>query len=488
MKVEGILSEQNWSMCEQLIKEYRSAKGDKVSAAFLSQIQDLTGKMNDAIASLQLERDSSKRQQARQLRVKLQGITEQLWRASSSVHSKESTEAHLTEDNTSGSDGEFQELEKRAPDNSKVVEKGLEESVPCSDFDQIKDKIYLNNGPLSPEIRNELQKLFARKKNLLGILSEGKAVKLIRFEGEQKKSYDFLKMGDRYQLLEKLRGESLVSHGSFKDLKLRGGDVLALVPKKEQNRRKYNSLEWSKEIEKAWLIGELESQYLAPAIVADYPDIRDGHAAEDGSFAIRSTFMGKQKLLQKRAVGDLENLTRQGKLNEKQRRQAAISIAKGLRDLHKKNIVHRDIKLLNALLFRDGSVKIIDFGATEELYSEKQRVSSGVGTHAYLAPEGFSNKPFGHAKAVDCFALAICVHELLFNINDFHRLHPCRFDGKLFDSNEIKQRLEANIHEAYKNRSDFLAKLVRAGLDFDPQNRPSAEKFVEVLENRAIVT
>lgn len=45
-------------------------------------------------------------------------------------------------------------------------------------------------------------------------------------------------------------------------------------------------------------------------------------------------------------------------------------ISKGLKSIHEKNISHRDLKMANILVNKDGYLKLIDFGScTDKIYN-----------------------------------------------------------------------------------------------------------------------
>ncbi|PIO11938.1 hypothetical protein AB205_0111730, partial [Aquarana catesbeiana] len=65
----------------------------------------------------------------------------------------------------------------------------------------------------------------------------------------------------------------------------------------------------------------------------------------------------------------------------------AAEISCGLQFLHKRGIVHRDIKLGNILMDDKGHVRIADFGlAVMDLFGDK-KVTGVAGTRGYMAPE-----------------------------------------------------------------------------------------------------
>ncbi|MEZ4360307.1 MAG: protein kinase [Kofleriaceae bacterium] len=87
-------------------------------------------------------------------------------------------------------------------------------------------------------------------------------------------------------------------------------------------------------------------------------------------------------------------------------------LAAGLACLHAGGVVHRDVKPSNALVTRDGVVKLLDFGlarGTEglELIDDEGRL---VGTAAYLAPEYVESMRV--SPALDLYALGVVGYEL----------------------------------------------------------------------------
>lgn len=86
------------------------------------------------------------------------------------------------------------------------------------------------------------------------------------------------------------------------------------------------------------------------------------------------------------------------------------TLAECLRIVHKKSIIHHDIKPDNILFSENGTIKISDFGIA----------NTGAGTRAYMSPEALSWE--SNAKTdprVDIYAVGVTLMELLTGKNPF---------------------------------------------------------------------
>ncbi|EAS06769.2 Serine/Threonine kinase domain protein (macronuclear) [Tetrahymena thermophila SB210] len=109
-----------------------------------------------------------------------------------------------------------------------------------------------------------------------------------------------------------------------------------------------------------------------------------------------------------------------GNLSQKQfSEQEVLNIMKKLlyavNYMHKRNIIHRDLKLENILYERDSpdsEIKIIDFGLSKQVPKEqKARRHSIVGSETYMAPEVLSSKNYD--KSCDVWSLGVIMYRLL---------------------------------------------------------------------------
>ena len=85
-------------------------------------------------------------------------------------------------------------------------------------------------------------------------------------------------------------------------------------------------------------------------------------------------------------------------------------VAKGLADLHKQNVIHRDIKSDNILCARNGQIKITDLGCSVLLHKEKAHRCTRIGTGDWYAPEIIHG--VAYSKEIDVWSFGIFAYEL----------------------------------------------------------------------------
>jgi serine/threonine protein kinase len=84
-----------------------------------------------------------------------------------------------------------------------------------------------------------------------------------------------------------------------------------------------------------------------------------------------------------------------------------------LRTVHKKGIIHHDIKPDNILFTKNGALKISDFGVANK----------NIGTRCYMSPESFSwEHETRQDPRIDIYALGVTFMELLIGTNPFNFL------------------------------------------------------------------
>ena len=78
--------------------------------------------------------------------------------------------------------------------------------------------------------------------------------------------------------------------------------------------------------------------------------------------------------------------------------------------IHKKGVIHQDIKSRNIILTKEGDVKIIDFGLAYEKDKDSIKVRERAGTPHYMSPEQI--KGYRGDERSDIYSLGVVMYEL----------------------------------------------------------------------------
>ena len=86
-------------------------------------------------------------------------------------------------------------------------------------------------------------------------------------------------------------------------------------------------------------------------------------------------------------------------------------IASAIADLHRVNLIHRDLKSENILINKDGKILVADLGLASVLINNHYRVSS-KGTLEFKAPEMIEGRPYN--QSIDSWGLGIIMYDMAF--------------------------------------------------------------------------
>ena len=116
-------------------------------------------------------------------------------------------------------------------------------------------------------------------------------------------------------------------------------------------------------------------------------------------------------------------LARVGRLDPATTMRLITQAADGLRAVHERGIVHRDIKPAYLLIRRDGTLLITDFGISRT-YDGTQLTASGavLGTPTYLSPEQVLGRPATGLS--DVYSLGLAAYECLAGRRPFEGDNP----------------------------------------------------------------
>lgn len=144
-------------------------------------------------------------------------------------------------------------------------------------------------------------------------------------------------------------------------------------------------------------------------------------------------------------------------------------IACGLKHIHDRNILHRDLKTQNIFLTKDNKIKLGDFGISKILNSENDLANTFIGTPYYLAPELCENK--GYNQKSDVWALGCVLYEMTTLKHAFNAKNI----GSL-----ILKILKGDYPPIPKRYSANLRKLINSMLQRDPNLRPSIDEILSL--------
>jgi serine/threonine-protein kinase len=117
-------------------------------------------------------------------------------------------------------------------------------------------------------------------------------------------------------------------------------------------------------------------------------------------------------------------LVKRKRLPWRQAVSIAIQVARGLGAAHTRGLVHRDVKPENVLLFRDGRVRLTDFGIVKDISSLKGFLLRGdqVGTAAYASPEQIEGKRLD--ASTDMYSLGATLYHMICGREPFKGRSP----------------------------------------------------------------
>ncbi|XP_073899578.1 serine/threonine-protein kinase Nek3 isoform X3 [Castor canadensis] len=135
----------------------------------------------------------------------------------------------------------------------------------------------------------------------------------------------------------------------------------------------------------------------------------------------------------------------------------------GVNHIHKKRVLHRDIKSKNVFLTQNGKVKLGDFGSARLLSNPMAFACTYVGTPYYVPPEIWENLPYNNKS--DIWSLGCILYELC------TLKHP--FQGNSW-KNLILKICQGSIRPLPSHYSYELQYLVKQMFKRNPSQRPSA--------------
>ena len=154
----------------------------------------------------------------------------------------------------------------------------------------------------------------------------------------------------------------------------------------------------------------------------------------------------------------------------------AIQVLIGLKYLHSKKIIHRDIKLLNLFMTKDKKIKIGDMGMST-IVKEDELINSRVGTPLYIAPELVKKEKYDYK--IDIWSLGCSLYHLA-------KTNPPFNDENLIKlGNAIINEQPPNLPICYSDELyDFILRLMVKNKDHRPSAKEALDLIPEKIKNK----
>ena len=160
---------------------------------------------------------------------------------------------------------------------------------------------------------------------------------------------------------------------------------------------------------------------------------------------------------------------RKSPFTEKQIIDYLTQICLALNHIHKKKIIHRDLKSGNVFLTKSGLIKLGDFGIAKGFKNTWEKAKTKVGTPYYLSPEIINSKPYDLKS--DIWALGVLLYEMM--------TFKMPFNANSLPSLSLKI-IKGYYQPPPSSYSKDLIDLVKRCLNLDPKKRPTAESILKL--------
>ena len=184
--------------------------------------------------------------------------------------------------------------------------------------------------------------------------------------------------------------------------------------------------------------------------------------------------------------GDLFNFVQSSDFSVKDATHAICSLLNGILILHRKDLVHRDIKLDNIMYDKSSnSFKLVDYGFA----CLEDRCAGKGGSPSYAAPEVVSDQKISDFKKTDIWSAGITIFFILLRL--FNKVEYIRDYQNFTKNTENYLRLEGELQKHLtntKNETDNelikkLEPIILGMVKTDPKERSTIEEVIHDIRD-----
>lgn len=172
-----------------------------------------------------------------------------------------------------------------------------------------------------------------------------------------------------------------------------------------------------------------------------------------------------------------------------QETKICLDVAQGMQYLHTCDpvIVHRDLKSLNVLLEDPVTdtrtvpcAKVTDFGLSKmveksDRKDKKAKMTKGIGTVHWMAPEVFESSDYN--EKVDVYSFAMLLYEVIAKEPPFDDANPTRIPFM------VASGMRPSLEKCPPASPEYLVALMQMCWEHEAGDRPSFQKVVALLED-----
>jgi len=151
-------------------------------------------------------------------------------------------------------------------------------------------------------------------------------------------------------------------------------------------------------------------------------------------------------------------------------------------ELHKKGMIHRDIKPRNVMIDEYGHVKLLDLGLVTLLEEEMTLINDFKisGSPAYMPPEALNDKKINSVTtAADIYSLSVMTYETI--------CMSLPYEVDFLSLQELSEVINSEAPKAmetpFKEKIPVkVEQIIKRGLSINPAERPSAFEFAKAMK------
>lgn len=166
-------------------------------------------------------------------------------------------------------------------------------------------------------------------------------------------------------------------------------------------------------------------------------------------------------------------ILKEKRFSETRARIYLCEILLAIEELHKRDIIYRDLKPDNIVLDEEGHALLTDFGLSKEGVMDNQSAKSFCGSVAYLAPEMLRRQ--GHGKPVDWYLLGVLFYEMIIGFPPYFSTNR---DQMFYNIQKGKLKIPTSL-------SSDARSLLKELLNRDPSKRLGTRRDAEEIKENS---